>query len=122
LTEAYRRYNRKQMAEYYLKAEHHVTVMGSGDIREIRDRLQDTQAAVEGYRSIISKQAEEMVELRRKFDDMSEEFAEMKEKDKTISEISKGVIPILENPKVQAAIIEALKENPKIRDIVLRGG
>ena len=70
LTEAYRRYSRKQMAEYYLKAEHHITVMGTGDIREIQDKLQDTHATVEGYRGIISRQAEEMVELRKDIEDM----------------------------------------------------
>jgi integrase len=65
LTDAYRRYSRKQMGEYYLKAEHHVTVTGTGDLREIHDTVQDQQAAIEGYRGILSKQAEEMVDMRR---------------------------------------------------------
>ena len=81
LTNAYRRYTRKQMGEYYLKAEHLVTIMGSGDIRELQDRLQDTQASVEGYRGILTKQAEEMVELRDKFTRMEEELEALKARD-----------------------------------------
>ena len=77
LTEAYRRYTTKQMGEYYLKAEHHVTVMGSGDIREIQDKLQDTHAAVEGYKTIISRQAEEMVELRQRFESMKSDIEKL---------------------------------------------
>ena len=78
LTVAYRRYSRKQMGEYYLKAEHHVTIMGSGDIREIQDKLQDTKATVEGYKSIISSQAEETAELRKRFERVEEELETIK--------------------------------------------
>jgi integrase len=74
LTEAYRRYSTKQMGEYYLKSEHHIMIMGSGDIREFQDRLQDTQAAVKGYKDIITEQAEEMVEIRRKMEERNGEI------------------------------------------------
>jgi hypothetical protein len=84
LTEAYRRYSRKQMGEYYLKAEHHVMVMGSGDIREFQDRLQDTQAAVKGYKDIITEQAEEMVDIRRKMEERTGEIAKLREEIETI--------------------------------------
>jgi len=84
LTEAYRRYSRKQMGEYYLKAEHHITVMGSGDIREFQDRLQDTQAAVKGYKDIITEQAEEMVDIRRKMEDRTGEIAKLREEIETM--------------------------------------
>jgi hypothetical protein len=80
LTEAYRRYSRKQMGEYYLKAEHHVTVMGSGDLKEIQDRLQDTQAAVKGYKDIITEQAREIADLKerlKKVEDGLDRFADM---------------------------------------------
>jgi integrase len=84
LTEAYRRYSTKQMGEYYLKAEHHITVMGSGDIREFQDRLQDTQAAVKGYKDIITEQAEEMVDIRRKMEERNGEIAKLREEMETM--------------------------------------
>jgi integrase len=65
LTEAYRRYSRKQMAEYYLKGEQHVTIMrGSGDLQEIQGRLEETQVTVKGYKGIIAEQAAEIAQLR----------------------------------------------------------
>jgi integrase len=97
LTDAYRRYTRKQMGEYYRKAEHHVTVMGSGDLREIQDRLQDTQAAVEGYRSIISTQAEEMVELRRRLEELEAERDDITALDTVMTELMKRLIKDPEN-------------------------
>jgi predicted nuclease with TOPRIM domain len=61
-----------------MKSEHHVTIMGSGDIREIQDSLQDTQAAVKGYKGLISEQAVETAELREKFERMEGELEAMK--------------------------------------------
>ena len=103
LTEAYRRYSRKQMGEYYLKAEHHITVMGTGDIREIQDKLQDTHAAVEGYRGIISSQAEEMAELRKDIEDMKAREAEREPVDDIVSKL-------MNDPEVQKLFRKKIKD------------
>ena len=108
LTEAYRRYTKKQMGEYYVKAEHHVTVMGSGDIREIQDKLQDTHAAVEGYRGIISKQAEEMAELRQKYDKIEADLDVMK----TREEIR------MPYDMRMTVLMKRLIENPEIKELI----
>jgi integrase len=103
LTDAYRRFTRKQMGEYYLRAEHHVTVMGSGDIREIQDRLQDTQAAMEGYRSITTKQAEDLVDLKRRMEAMEATMMKINEVDEVFSRV-------LEDQEVQSLLMAKLKE------------
>jgi integrase len=95
LTEAYRRYTLKQMAEYYLKAEHHVTVIGSGDIRELSDRLMDTQVTVKGYRDVIKEQAEEIVLLEQRFttqerqlEEIREQYGELKSKEEELQALT----------------------------------
>jgi len=65
LTSAYRRFSLAQMGEYYQKAEHHVTVTGGGNLKEMNDQLQDTRAAMTGYKTIAEEQAEELAALRR---------------------------------------------------------
>lgn len=112
LTAAYRRYTRKQMGEYYLKAEHHVTIMGSGDIKEIQDKLQDTHAAVEGYRGIISKQTEEIAELREEMMRRDDEITFLKD---AVEEIRKTRQPGLTT--VEKAILEFLKSNEGMKII-----
>ena len=71
LTNAYRRYTLEQLGEYYRKAEHHITIQGGGDLKELGDKLQDTQAAVKGYRGTIDKQEKEIADLRGIVDDLS---------------------------------------------------
>ena len=101
------------MGEYYLKAEHHVTVMGSGDIRELHDRLQDTQASVEGYRGILTKQAEEMVELRDKFTRMEEELEALKARDEAREPYDDKMTRLMKrlfaNPEMKELIREEMK-------------
>jgi integrase len=112
LTEAYRRYTLKQMGEYYLKAEHHVTVMGTGDIREIQDKLQDTHAAVEGYRTIISRQAEEMVEVKKQLEQVREELeglkAENVEREPVDNLIDLVIEKMMQDEKIKKRLAEIL--------------
>ncbi|RJS72968.1 MAG: site-specific integrase [Candidatus Syntrophoarchaeum sp. WYZ-LMO15] len=82
LTEAYRRYTVKQLGEYYLKAEHHVTIFESGDLREIKESLRDTQMAIQGYRQsleekdrIIQLMSERMTEMEKRLKMLEEELA-----------------------------------------------
>ncbi|VUT28197.1 MAG: site-specific tyrosine recombinase XerC [Candidatus Syntrophoarchaeum sp. GoM_oil] len=63
LTDAYRRYTTKQMAEYYKKAEHHVTIFESGDLAEIRDSLKDTKIAMNGYKQNLEEKDEIITRL-----------------------------------------------------------
>jgi len=92
------------MGEYYLKAEHHVTVMGSGDIREIQDCLLDTRAAVKGYKDIITEQAEEIADLKRRMEAMEE--------DRMISNAFDELTEACSNdPEAQKLMMEAAKKN-----------
>jgi integrase len=120
LTEAYRRYTRKQMGEYYLKAEHQITVAGTADLYEIKDRLQDTQAAVKGYKDIITEQAEEMVEMRRKVEAQGEEIEAMKAREDEIiakeEETKKIWVKIEELEKKFAPLVE----DEEVRELVVK--
>jgi integrase len=73
LSASYRRYTVKQMGEFYLKGEGYITISGSGDIKEIKDRLQDTEAALDNYRSTISSQSEATTEILNKFEHVERE-------------------------------------------------
>jgi integrase len=110
LTNAYRRYTRKQMGEYYLKAEHHVTVMGTGDLTEIRETLEDTRAAVKGYKDIITEQAEEMVDIRRDIEALKAKEEARTPFDEKMTDLMER---LLRNPEMEKLIkkeIEAINE------------
>ena len=77
LTEAYRRYTKKQMAKYYLKAEQHVTIFGAGDLREIQERLQETRVTVKGYQDIVTDQAEEIAALQEQYETHSGKITQL---------------------------------------------
>jgi integrase len=105
LTEAYRRYTRKQMGEYYLKGEHQITVAGTADLHEIKDRLQDTQAAVKGYKDIVTEQAEEMVELRSRLEAME---ARAKEEEPVNAIVDRVLERILKDEDARKRLAEIL--------------
>ncbi len=95
LTDAYRRFTRKQMGEYYLKAEHHVTILGSGDIEELSDRLRDTSAAVKGYKDIINEQALDIAKLNEQIELQQREITGLKDLEKergNVDTIAESVI------------------------------
>jgi len=72
-----------------------------------------------------SKYEELMVELRKRngrikaLEDKIEALEESREE--KISEVDEDIAPILKIPKVQTAIIEALKGNPEIMEKLLKG-
>ena len=68
LTNAYRRYTKKQMGEYYLKGEHHLTIFESGDLREIQESLRDTQMAMSGYKGRLEEKDREITFLAERVD------------------------------------------------------
>jgi integrase len=117
LTDAYRRYTRKQMGEYYLRAEHHVTVTGTGDIREIQNRLQDTQAAVKGYKDIITEQTQEIAELKQKYGEQEKKIVEtekvgerIKELEEELREVVNWYNKFMEDPAFYGVLLEIIKE------------
>ena len=83
-----------------------VKTLESEEYKEIRGEL-------DFYKEALKKRNGEMAKLM-------EEIEAVKARDKTVNEISEDVVPILGIPKVQAAIIEAIKENPGIMEKLLR--
>ena len=118
LTEAYRRYTKKQMGEYYLKAEHHVTILTSENIQEIQDRMQDAEATIEGYKSIITKQAEEMVGIQKEVGRLKE----LEDKITTLEAESKGVTTFIEttksNPEIKKAMVKEMVGDPDMKNML----
>lgn len=116
LSSAYRRYTKKQMGEYYLNSEAHVTIAGSGDIKKITKELQDTEAKVEGYRSIMTKQAEETAELRGEVEEMGGMVKAMEEAQKAKEPYEEGVtmfFSVLKNkPEIRKAVIKEIVGDP----------
>jgi integrase/regulator of replication initiation timing len=96
LTDAYRRYTQKQMGENYLKAEHHVTVSGTVDLHEIKDRLQNTQATVHGYKQIVSEQNDEIIALRTEMKELKEKLEDWNARLTQIEGSKKKIEPLLD--------------------------
>ncbi len=92
LTDAYRRYTTKQMGEYYLKAEHHITIFESGDLAEIQEKLQDTSATVEGYKNIVTGQADEMAKMRREMEDLKSKLDGIQKVDELLDMIFEKIL------------------------------
>ena len=73
---AYTIYTDDELRKLYTKHEHVLSARGSGNIREVQEKLQDTTATVEGYRNIITDQARGITELRSELKDMKKGFDE----------------------------------------------
>jgi len=106
LTNAYRRYTKKQMAEYYLKAEHHLTIFESGDLKEIQDSLRDTQMAMSGYKTSLEEKDQEITHLREDLMDMKKRIDNVVEVDSLIDLM---IEKILEDEKLKKRLKEVLK-------------
>lgn len=114
LTGAYRRYTQKQMGEFYLKAEHYVTIRGSGNIQEIQDRMQDAEMTIEGYKSIITKQAEEMARLREEVGGTDQELQTLKNDIEKLQPLITSMKRIGADPKLKGIMIRKEGDNYKI--------
>ena len=115
LTEAYRRYTVKQMAEFYSRAEHYVTINTGGDIQELKTELLDTKASVEGYRSTITHQTDQTRELLEKLVKLQEEVDILKEERAEITREVQGeednrLVKFLQTPKVRETLLKLLQE------------
>jgi integrase len=112
LTNAYRRYTTKQMGEYYLKAEHHVTVSGTADLHEIKDRLQDTQAAVKGYKDIITEQAVEITQLKERFSTQERQLEGIRDRYGELEAKGKVLDALTERMQKMEEFFEKESKNP----------
>ncbi|MCX6690965.1 MAG: tyrosine-type recombinase/integrase [Methanoregula sp.] len=121
LTDAYRRYTKKQIAEYYKKGESVLTILSSGDISEVREQLESTtkdlQATKQGGErtaSALSGVVLENQELKTQLEQMRAEILEMQNAAAgQTSEISE----LREQTKAISKLVEALmSENVKTQD------
>ncbi|MDY6966616.1 MAG: site-specific integrase [Halobacteriota archaeon] len=81
LTQAYRRYTQKQLGEYYLKGEHHLTIFESGDLAEIQESLRDTQMAMSGYKSSLDEKDELITRMGEKIEMLEKRILEVEKVD-----------------------------------------
>ena len=84
LTDAYRRYSKAQLAEFYKKGESAVTILSSGDISEIREQLdvttkslQETRNGQEKTSTALSSVVIENAELREQLTAMQDAIKSM---------------------------------------------
>ncbi len=78
LDEAYRRYTKKELGEFYKKAEHRITVLETTSnhrVEELDERLKEKDKQ-------ITKQAEEIQDLRNQMQKLMVEVLTMKDKEK----------------------------------------
>ena len=74
LTEAYRRYSKKQMAEYYLKGEHLVTVQMPKEIHEIESEFKEE---LNKNRKLIEDLILENREIRKENEELKRQIEEI---------------------------------------------
>jgi integrase len=86
LSDAYRRYTKKQAAEFYEKGVPYVTVMVTADVRELQTSTREKMAA---HSEIIQSIVKENLELKRDVSDLRDEIRAVRiavgEKEKNIS-------------------------------------
>ena len=107
---AYAIYTDEELRKLYSKHEHVLSVRGSGNIREVEEKLQDTAATVEGYRNIITDQAKEVTELRHGLEAMKKGF------DEKIDELEKQNVRASEESVRLGKTLSALEH--ELREVI----
>jgi len=106
LTECYRRYTKKQMAEYYLKGEYLLLVQVPKEIAEVE---REVKGEVEGIRKLVVSLSAENKELQKQNDVLRKKIDELVEKyEKRVDEIDSKIEQEVEKLAVQ------LKETVKL--------
>ncbi|MDY6932444.1 MAG: site-specific integrase [Halobacteriota archaeon] len=105
LTDAYRRYTQKQLGEYYLKGEHHLTVFESGDLAEIQESLRDTQMAMFGYKSSLDEKDELITHMGKKIEMLERRIFEVGDVDRLIDLVLEN---LMESEEKREKFIEML--------------
>lgn len=84
LSDAYRRYTTEQMGEYYCKGEHHLTILESGDLSEIKESLKDTQMAMNGYKTVLENKDKTINQLNEKIEGLESRLSQVERLDKVM--------------------------------------
>ena len=90
-------------------------VLESEDYKELKEENEALKAAFKERNGEVANLKDRITEMEAR-----EEVRNMR--DEKIRGIDTDITPLLENPNVQAAIIEALRDNPKIMGSLLRKG
>ncbi len=85
LTNAYRRYSRQQLAEAYLAAEHHVTVLVPAEYKALKSQVSDRLAA---HSEILESVVLENVQLKGRLQQLESQNATILEAAEVLKEIS----------------------------------
>jgi len=115
LTEAYRRYTKKQMAEYYRKGEHLVTISIPKEIREIESEFRQE---LEKNRKLIEDLVIENRELKERLRRVEEEVKVANELFKEIAKKPELLLKLRE----MFELVKAMEENPELRKRIMELG
>ena len=96
LSGAYRRYSRQQLAEAYLAAEHHVTVLVPAEYKDLKSQVADRLAA---HGEILEGMVLENVQLKNRVQQLESQNATILEAARVLKEIS-------EHPRLREALRE----------------
>lgn len=126
LTDAYRRYTKKQLAELYLKGESQLTIQTPKEIKEIEGKL---QARMEDQGIILEQLQAENAKLKLRLQKQEEvddriiaENAELKQSFDRISKISMGLARIINIVQRYPGADEVLREiTTQWREEILAG-
>lgn len=94
LTDAYRRYTRKQLAEEYLKGEHLLTIQAPKELQEMESEFKGKLQTHEG---IITNLVKENIEMKKHIDELTEGNKQLKQEFDDIGFILKFIL----NSKIQ---------------------
>ncbi len=100
LTDAYRRYSRQQLADAYLAAEHHVTILVPAEYKALKGQVTDRLAA---HSEILEGMVLENVQLKGRVQDLERQNATILEAAEVLKEIS-------EHPRLREALRESVLE------------
>jgi len=119
LTEAYRRYTLKQMAEYYRKAEHLVTIQMPKEIAEIESEFRQE---LDKNRKLIEDLIIENRELRGKNEELENRLGRLEGEVKVANELFKEIAEkpeLLLKLREMFELVKAMEEKPELRGRIM---
>ena len=111
MTEAYRRYPVKQLAEEYLKVQHLLTITEEQELKSIETGFKNQ---LQKHSSVIAESQIEIAELKKQ---LAETLARVETENKMTNEIFQTIIgdpSMLITLKEMAEIVKQVKENPEL--------
>ena len=97
LTDAYRRYSRQQLAEAYLAAEQHITILVPAEYKALKSQVSDR---LQAHSEILESVVLENVQLKGRLQQLEHQNATILEAAAVLKEIS-------EHPRIRMALREA---------------